>query len=152
MRYGHLRGHVVQVNLIPGTRREDVVRGGEDMRGKLLGAITVALLLILVFAVVAQAAVPQSTIDAILKDAADGTIDGTWTDAEIQAALAFLQDNPTYEQYGALRGVLEDYLASLQDPGTQGGELAFTGGEVFLILAAGAALIGGGVLLRRSQA
>ncbi len=57
MRYGHLRGQVVEVNLIPGTRREDVVRGGEDMRGKLLGAITVALLLILVFAVVAQAAV-----------------------------------------------------------------------------------------------
>lgn len=122
------------------------------MRGKLLGAITVALLLILVFAVVAQAAVPQSTIDAIIKDAQDGTIDGNWTAAQIEAALAFLQDNPTYAQYSDLEGVLEDYLASLQDPGTQGGELAFTGGEVFLILAAGAALIGGGVLLRRSQA
>jgi hypothetical protein len=128
------------------------MRGGEDMRGKLLGVITVALLLILVFAVVAQAAVPQSTIDAIIKDAQDGTIDGTWTAAQIEAALAYLQDNPTYAQYSDLQGVLEDYLASLQDPGTQGGELAFTGGEVFLILAAGAALIGGGVLLRRSQA
>lgn len=122
------------------------------MRGKLLGVITVALLLILVFAVVAQAAVPQSTIDAIIKDANDGTIDGDWTAAEIDAALAWLQDNPTYVQYTELQGVLERYLASLQDPGTQGGELAFTGGEVFLILAAGAALIGGGVLLRRSQA
>jgi len=122
------------------------------MRGKLLGVITVALLLILVFAVVAQAAVSQSTIDAIIKDAQDGTIDGTWTAAQIEAALAYLQDNPTYAQYSDLQGVLEDYLASLQDPGTQGGELAFTGGEVFLILAAGAALIGGGVLLRRSQA
>jgi len=122
------------------------------MRGKLLGIITVALLLILVFAVVAQAAVSQSTIDAIIKDAQDGTIDGTWTAAQIKAALAYLQDNPTYAQYSDLQGVLEDYLASLQDPGTQGGELAFTGGEVFLILAAGAALIGGGVLLRRSQA
>jgi len=122
------------------------------MRGKLLGAITVALLLILVFAVVAQAAVPQSTIDAIIKDAQDGTIDGDWTAAEIDAALAYLQDNPTYAQYSDLQGVLEDYLASLQDPGEQGGELAFTGGEVFLILAAGAALIGGGALLRRSRA
>ena len=45
-----------------------------------------------------------------------------------------------------------DYLASLQAPGEQGGELAFTGGEVFLILAAGLALIGGGALLRRSRA
>ena len=122
------------------------------MRGKLLIAITVALLLILVFAVVAQAAVSQSVIDAIIEDAQDGTIDGNWTDAEIKAALAYIQDNPIYQQYSALEGVLEDYLASLQAPGEQGGELAFTGGEVFLILAAGAALIGGGALLRRSQA
>jgi len=123
------------------------------MRGKLLGAIAVALLLILVFAVVAQAAVPQSTIDAIIKDAEDGKLDdGNWTAAQIEAALAYLQDNPTYAQYADLAGVLEDYLASLQGPGEQGGELAFTGGEVFLILAAGAALIGGGVVLRRGQA
>jgi hypothetical protein len=122
------------------------------MRGKLLGAITVALLLVLVFAVVAQAAVSQDTIDAILKDARDGTIDGNWTAAEIRAALAYVQNNPTDLQYFDYEGVLEDYLASLQAPGAQGGELAFTGGEVFLILAAGAALIGGGVLLRRSQA
>ena len=122
------------------------------MKGKLLGAITVALLLVLVFAVVAQAAVSQDTIDAILKDAADGTIDGNWTSAQIRAALAFLEDNPTYVQYSNLKGVLEDYLLSLQDPGAQGGELAFTGGEVLLVLAAGAALIGGGLVLRRSQA
>ena len=122
------------------------------MRVKLLVAITVALLLILVFAVVAQAAVSQSVIDAIIEDAQDGTIDGNWTSAEIEAALAYIQDNPIYQQYSDLEGVLEDYLASLQAPGEQGGELAFTGGEVFLILAAGAALIGGGALLRRSQA
>lgn len=122
------------------------------MRVKLLGAIAVALLLILMFAVVAQAAVPQSVIDAIIKDAQDGTIDGNWTAAEIRAALAYIQDNPVYQQYSDIQGVLEDYLASLQAPGEQGGELAFTGGEVFLVLAAGAALIGGGALLRRSQA
>jgi hypothetical protein len=122
------------------------------MRVKLLGAIAVALLLILMFAVVAQAAVPQSVIDAIIKDAQDGTIDGNWTAAEIRAALAYIQDNPVYQQYSEIQGVLEDYLASLQAPGEQGGELAFTGGAVFLVLAAGAALIGGGALLRRSQA
>ena len=119
---------------------------------KLLGAIAIALLLILMFAVVAQGAVPQSVIDAIVKDAGDGTIDGNWTPAEIRAALAYVRDNPTLQQYGELEGVLEDYLASLQAPGEQGGQLAFTGGEVFLVLAAGAALIGGGALLRRSQA
>jgi len=122
------------------------------MKGKLLVVITVALLIVLVFAVVAQAAVPQSTIDAILEDAKDGTIDENWTAAEVNAALAYVQNNPLEQQYSAVQGVLEDYLASLQAPGEQGGELAFTGGEVFLILAAGVALIGGGALLRRSQA
>ncbi len=122
------------------------------MRVKLLGAITVALLLVLVFAVVAAAAVPQSVIDGVIKDAMDGTIDGNWTSAEVRAALAYIQDNPIYQQYSDLEGVLEDYLASLQAPGEQGGQLAFTGGAIFLVLAAGAALIGGGVLLRRSQA
>jgi hypothetical protein len=122
------------------------------MRVKFLGTIAIALLLILMFAVVAQAAVPQSVIDAIIKDAQDGTIDGNWKDAQIRATLAYVQDNPALEAYSSIRGVLEDYLASLQAPGEQGGQLAFTGGEVFLILAAGAALIGGGAVLRRSRA
>jgi hypothetical protein len=122
------------------------------MRVKLMSAVVIALLLILALATVAQAAVPQSVIDAIIEDARDGTLDGTWKPAQVRAALAYLQDNPIEEQYGGPRGVLEDYLASLQDPGEQSGELAFTGGEVFLILAAGAALIGGGALLRRNRA
>jgi len=118
------------------------------MKVKLLGAITVALLIVLVFTAVAQAAVSQATIDAIIEDAQDGTIDGDWTAAEIRAALAYIQDNPVYQQYSELEGVLEDYLASLQAPGEESGSLAFTGGEVLLMLAAGAGLIGGGVLLR----
>jgi len=122
------------------------------MRVKFIGALTIALLVVLVFAVVAQAAVPQSTIDAIIADAQDGTIDGNWTAAEVRAALAYIQDNPVYKQYSNVEGTLEDYLTSLQAPGEQGGQLAFTGGEIFLVLAAGAALIGGGTLLRRAQA
>ena len=122
------------------------------MKARLVVAIAVALLLILVFAVVASAAVPQSVIDAIIKDAQDGTIDGNWTAAQIRAALRYIQDNPIYQQYSDLEGVLEDYLASLQAPGSQNGQLAFTGSEVLLVLAAGAGLIGGGVLLRRSRA
>lgn len=122
------------------------------MRVKLLSAIVIALLLILAFSAVALAAVPQSVIDAIIEDAMDGTIDGNWTAAEIRATLAYIQDNPIYQQYSDLEGVLEDYLASLQAPGEQSGELAFTGGEMLLVLAAGAALIGGGALLRRNRA
>jgi hypothetical protein len=122
------------------------------MKAKLTGVITFALLIILVFAVAASAAVPQSVIDAIIADAQDGTIDGTWTAAEINAALAYIQNNPIYQQYSDLEGVLEDYLASLQAPGAQEGELAFTGGEVLLVLAAGAGLVGSGAFLRRRRA
>ncbi len=127
-------------------------RGGEKMRVKFMGILTIALLFILVFAVVAAAAAPQSVIDAIIKDAQDGTIDGNWTAAQVRATLAYIQDNPIYKQYSDVEGVLEDYLASLQAPGDQGGQLAFTGGEILLVLAAGAALIGGGLVLKRAQA
>jgi len=121
------------------------------MKAKLIGAITIAVLLLLVFAVVAQAGVSQATIDAIIQDAKDGHIDGTWTAAEIRAALAYAQNNPILSQYSAIRGVLGDYVASLQGPGAQGGQLAFTGGEIILILGAGAGLIGSGALLRRRR-
>ncbi len=135
----------------------NVVGGGEDMKTKLMGAITLAVLLLLVFAVVAQATVPQSTVDAIIQDAKDGHIDGNWTATEISAALQYAENNPIISQYySAIQGVLEDYLASLQapgeKPGAQGGQLAFTGGEIILILGAGAGLIGSGALLRRRRA
>jgi hypothetical protein len=122
------------------------------MKTKLMGAITIAVLLLLVFAVVAQAAVPQSVIDAIIQDAKDGQIDGNWTAAEIRAALQYAANDPVLSQYTEIQGVLEDYLASLQGPGAQGGQLAFTGGEIILILGAGAGLIGSGALLRRRRA
>ena len=128
------------------------------MKAKFLGAMTLTLLIILAFALVAQAAVAQSGSDAIIKDAQDGTIDGTWTAAQIREALAYIQNNPIYEQYSDLGGVLQDYLASLAAPGEQGGpggplgQLAFTGSEVLLILGAGAGLIGSGALLRRRRA
>jgi len=122
------------------------------MKAKFIGAITLAVLLLLVFAMVASAAVPQSTINAIIQDAKDGHIDGNWTAAEIRAALAYVQNNPVLDQYSKIKGVLEDYLASLQAPGEQGGQLAFTGGEIVLILGAGAGLIGSGAVLRRRRA
>jgi hypothetical protein len=135
------------------------------MKTKMMGAITLAVLLLLVFAVVAQAAVPQSTVDLIIQDAQDGFIDGNWTATEIGAALMYAENDPIISQYySGVMGVLEDYLASLQAPGekpepgaqggqlaAQGGQLAFTGGEIILILGAGAGLIGSGALLRRRR-
>jgi hypothetical protein len=121
------------------------------MKAKLFGALVIALILVLVLATVAMAGVSQTTINAIIKDAKDGTLDGNWTSAQVRAALAYIANNPVEEQYSNLRGVLEDYLASLQAPGEQSGQLAFTGSNIVLVLGAGAALIGGGALLRKRQ-
>ena len=115
--------------------------------------IIVALVTVLVLAVAGVAyAVSQSVIDAIIDDAQDGTIDGDWTVEELMAALAYLRDDPLYNQYTDIEGVIEDYLAGLQDPGVAGAdELAFTGAEILLLLGAGAGLAGSGALLRRRR-
>jgi hypothetical protein len=116
-------------------------------------AIVLALVLTLVFASVAFAT-SQATIDKILKDANDnGALDGTYSAADIQAALDFAKANPSVTQYSAVQGVLEDYLASLQSPGAAnaGEELKFTGGELLFVFAAGAGLIGSGTFLRRRR-
>ena len=122
------------------------------MKAKLVGALVLALILVLVLSSVAMAGTSQATINAIIKDAQNGTLDGHWTAAQIRAALAYIENNPVFEQYSAIKGVLQDYLASLQAPGEQSGQLAFTGSNIVLALGAGAALIGGGVLLRRRRA
>jgi hypothetical protein len=121
------------------------------MKAKFMVALTLAVVLLLVFAVVAQAGVSQAIIDQIIDDARDGTIDGNWTVKQIRAALRYVENNPLEDEYSTIKGVLEDYLASLQAPGEQSGELAFTGGEILLILGAGAGLIGSGALLRRRR-
>lgn len=121
------------------------------MKTRFATFVALVMVLVLAFAVVAQAAVPQATIDAIIKDAADGRVDGDWTAAEIRAALAYLQNDPTSRQYFDQEGVLDDYLASLQAPVAQRGELAFTGAGLLLLLGGGAGLIGGGALLRRRR-
>jgi hypothetical protein len=117
-----------------------------------LGLTALVVVLSLTFASVALAQVSQATINAILKDAQDGTIDGNWTAAQVQAALNWVNDNPAATQYSELPNVLGEFLASLQAPGTTKGELAFTGSPVLLILAAGTLLMSGGFILRRRRA
>jgi len=121
------------------------------MRSKLIGAIVLVAVLVVVLGA-AGPAFAGSTIDAIIEDAQTGTIDGDWSAAEIQAAIAYIQNNPVLAQYSDLEGVLEDYLASLRAPGSigaDGSQLAFTGGEIFLFVGAGAGIAGAGALLRR---
>jgi hypothetical protein len=119
------------------------------MRVKLVLGAALVVVLSLVVAPVAMAQVPAATINAIIKDAQDGTINGHWTAAEVQAALNQVQNDPAAAQYSEEANVLGEFLASLQAPGTQGGQLAFTGSPLLLILGAGAVLMGAGVVLRR---
>ena len=123
------------------------------MKSKLAGVGIILAILVMALGIVGQASAGGIT-DTIIKDAGDGTLDGNYTAAQIQAALAYLSDNPLATQYSGSQGVLEDYLASLQAPGaaSASGSLAFTGGEIILILGAGAGLIGSGALLRRRRA
>ena len=118
------------------------------MKNRLIVVLMIIAILAVALGVVGQA-YAGSTTDTIIKDAGDGTLDGNYTAAQIQAALAYLSANPVATQYSGSGGVLEDYLASLQAPGSQSGSLAFTGGELYAIFAAGLALVAGGWLLRR---
>ena len=111
------------------------------MKVKIVGVVALVAILCLVFASVAMA-VSQATIDAIIADAQDGTIDGNWTPAEIEAALSYIKNNPLTYQYSDIQGVLQDYLSGLSAPKPAVGQLAFTGAELLLILGAGAAGVG----------
>jgi hypothetical protein len=115
---------------------------------RVIAVLALAVLASLVFASIALAG---STTDAIIQDASDGTIDGNWTAAQIQAALAAIRNNPVYLQYTDVGGVLEDYLGSSPSPGVQSGGLKFTGSEMFLLLGAGVGLMGSGLALRRRR-
>ena len=122
------------------------------MKGKVLGAIMVAVLLLLVFAAWLRPRLAGHDRRRSSRTRRTGRSTGNWTAEEIRAALAYVEANPIDDEYSKVKGTLEDYLASLQAPGEQGGELAFTGGEIILILGAGVGLIGSGALLRRRRA
>lgn len=123
------------------------------MRSRFIGLFVLVVLLVLAFGVTGQAL--AGSVDGVIEDAQNGTIDQDWNAAQVQAAIAYLKANPTSTQYSDAQGVLEDYLAGLGGnaaAGTgamAGGELAFTGGEVWLILLTGAGLVGGGLVLKR---
>jgi hypothetical protein len=88
---------------------------------------------------------------AIVKDVADnGKVDGHYTKAQLQAALA----SPLLKQYGG-QGAVESVLDRLTPktsaaPATgKGGNLPFTGADIFLFVGVGGGLLAAGLVLRR---
>ena len=125
------------------------------MKSKFMGIVILAVVVVSLLAVAGPALARDTTQD-VIDDAKNGTIDKNWTADQIRAALAYLRDNPIATQYSDYEGVLEDYLQSMDAPGAigaagagSGGQLAFTGAEIWLILMGGAGLVGGGLALRR---
>ena len=118
------------------------------MKKKMLTVFLLVVVASLVLAVPALAT-SQGTIDKIIDDAADGTLDGDWSKADVEAALAYLLGDPLAKQYSDVEAVLEAYLAGSGDPGTGTGDLAYTGANILVALTAGVGLIGGGLFLRR---
>lgn len=100
-------------------------------------------LLVLLMTGTALAATPQEIYDDF---AADGDLDGAYTDAELQAVLT----DPTLAQY-ANPTTLGDLTDVINQSDADESEFPFTGAQMLLIGAVGIVLVGGGVFLRRGS-
>ena len=123
------------------------------MKSRLVMIVVLGAIVLMLLAVAGPALAGGGT-NGVINDAKNGTIDQTWSAAQIRAALAYLRAHPLASQYSDYQGVLEDYLQSMGAPGTvgagaNGAQLAFTGAEIWLVLIAGAGLVGGGLALKR---
>jgi hypothetical protein len=113
-------------------------------------AALVAVLALAIFATSAFAGSGDVTA-AIVKDvAADGHVDGHYTNAQLRTAL----NSPLLVQYGGAGGVAGVQAAlthKTTPPGTghNSGNLPFTGSDIALFLAIGGVLVVAGVALRR---
>jgi len=109
---------------------------------KVILVLVGALVIGLVLTSVALAATPQDIYD----DYADnGQLDGTYTDAELQAYL----DDATIQQYGdpSIVGPLDALVESMLTPETE--TFPFTGFQLMIAGIVAVCLVGGGIALRR---
>ena len=116
-----------------------------------IASVLIVTLIVALVVVPAALAASQSTINAILKDAQDGHLDGNWTKVEVQTALTWLSHNPTWVQSATVFGGPGGLLSG-SEPGAGTGNLSFTGSNLLLAFGAGIGLIGAGLLLRRRLA
>lgn len=104
--------------------------------------LVAAAFLVLAFSSVALAATPQDIYDDY---AADGSLDGTYTEDELRAYLA----DSTLDQYYPI-ALLTDLDALVKTKLEEGhGEFPFTGAQTALMALGVLALLAGGVGLRK---
>src|SRR4051794_3341811 len=122
---------------------------GEKMmirsRTKTLGAAAVVAAALTISAAPAGAA----TTDQIVRDARDGTIDGSYSRAALEATLS----SPLLKVYGGQNGVeaVKSVLGA-QTAGVSGsGDLPFTGAEMVTFALLGSTLLVAGFVLRRQK-
>ncbi|MGD0998714.1 MAG: hypothetical protein ABR941_10430, partial [Thermoleophilia bacterium] len=126
------------------------------------GFVIIMILVLVLTGVFASVAWAGSSTAQIIKDASDGTINGHYSAAAVRAALAAVENNPAYQQYSDIAGVIQNYLASLSASGSgsgsggatqtaggtsattpailQAGQLDYTGGQPLVVFALGGAL------------
>lgn len=99
--------------------------------------------MMMLFSGVALAATPTDIYEDYAKDS---KLDGTYTDAELQAYL----NDATLKQYkhGPIKDELDTLVKTLLNK--QRGEFPFTGLEMVMLLLGAVVLVGGGFALRRS--
>jgi hypothetical protein len=112
---------------------------------------TLRIAVVAVVAAVALVIVPMASaasVDQIVQDAKDGQIDGSYSRADLNAALS----SPLLKTYGGTNGVdaVKSALGS-QTEGTSGsGDLPFTGAEMVTFAILGSTLLVAGFVLRRT--
>ena len=83
--------------------------------------LTLIVLILVVLATAggtaASTALAGGGVTALIKDASDGVVDGTYGAAVVRSALAVVRGDPAYAMYSDIEGVLVDYLASITGSG-----------------------------------
>ena len=75
--------------------------------------LVVVILLVAATGFTASLAAAGGSADALIDDASDGVVDGSYSIAVVRTALSVVRSDPVYSQYSDIEGVLVDYLATL---------------------------------------
>jgi len=136
----------------------------------LLRRVAIVSILVLVLTAFVAPLAWGSVTSQIIQDAADGVVNGHYTVAEVRAALAAVENDPTYSQYSDVQLVLAQYLATLlaaktspkptpsavpaatPSPSTKPMELDYTGGGPLIAFVVGGGLLAAGLAVRRFSA